>query len=210
MKRLVGTIWADVTHLTEVLVQSPYQADDLYGWAKLMAELTLQAYYRDYGFKSASLRYFTVYGERCTESHAVIAMIARAFVKQDPFVVWGTGEQIRNWTYVGDIVEGTIRAAECIEDGTAVNLGTMERISVIDAVNAIIRDSAYEPAIETYSSMPTGPYNRVADNSLARKLLDWSPRVGFYDGLIQTMRWYHENHDPSRVSQDLEKRLTER
>ncbi|MDA9983340.1 NAD-dependent epimerase/dehydratase family protein [Gammaproteobacteria bacterium] len=201
---------SQTVYLTEDIVRPPYQADDLYGWAKLMAELSLKAYHRDYGLKCASLRYFTVYGERCTESHAVIAMIARAFVRQDPFVVWGTGEQIRNWTYVGDIVDGTIRAAERIEDGAAINLGTMERISVIDAANAIIRDSGYEPVIETDPSKPTGPYNRVADNSLAGILLDWSPRVGFYDGLEQTMRWYHENHEITRVSRNLEERLTER
>ena len=57
--------------------------------------------------KSASCRFFTVYGERGVENHAVIAMIARAFVRQDPFEVWGNGTQIRNWTYVGDIVSGT-------------------------------------------------------------------------------------------------------
>jgi nucleoside-diphosphate-sugar epimerase len=197
-------------YLTEDLVQPPYQADDLYGWAKLMAELSLQAYHRDYGLKCASLRYFTVYGERCTESHAVIAMIARAMVRQDPFIVWGTGEQIRNWTYVRDIVEGTIRAAERIEDGTAVNLGTMERIRVIDAAKSIISQSGYQPAVQTDPSKPTGPYNRVADNSLAKTLLDWAPEVSFYEGLEQTIRWYRDNHDPAVDGQNLEWRLTER
>ena len=47
--------------------------------------------------------------KRCPANHAVIAMIGRAFLQQNPFVVWGTGEQVRNWTYVSDIVEGTIR-----------------------------------------------------------------------------------------------------
>jgi nucleoside-diphosphate-sugar epimerase len=197
-------------YLTEDLVQPPYQADDLYGWAKLMAELSLKAYHRDYGLKCASLRYFTVYGERCTESHAVIAMIARATVRQDPFIVWGTGEQIRNWTYVGDIVEGTIRAAERIEDGTAVNLGTMERIRVIDAARAIISQSEYKPEVQTDPSKPTGPYNRVADNSLARTLLDWTPQMSFYEGLEQTIRWYRINHDPEMSGQNLEQKLTER
>jgi len=92
--------------------RAPYDADHMYGWAKLMAEMTLRAYHQDWGMKSASCRYFTVYGPRGVENHAVIAMIARAFVKQDPFAVWGTGEQIRNWTYVDDIVAGTILAAE--------------------------------------------------------------------------------------------------
>ena len=54
----------------------------------------------------------TVYGPRGVENHAVIAMIARVFVGDNPFEVWGTGEQIRNWTYIDDIVAGTILAAE--------------------------------------------------------------------------------------------------
>ncbi|MBI3485139.1 MAG: NAD-dependent epimerase/dehydratase family protein, partial [Acidobacteria bacterium] len=101
----------EILYLTEDKAGPPYDADNLYGWAKLMGEMTLQAYYRDFGMKSASCRYFTVYGERGHENHAVIAMTARAFIKQNPFVVWGNGEQIRNWTYVGDIVSGTLRAA---------------------------------------------------------------------------------------------------
>jgi len=199
-----------ILYLTEDTVRPPYQADDMYGWAKLMGELSLQAYYRDHRFKSASLRYFTVYGERCTESHAVIALIARAFVRQDPFEVWGTGEQIRNWTYVGDIVEGTILAAERVEDGTAINLGTMERIRVIDAARAIIEKAGYDATIRTCPSMPTGPYNRVADNTLAREMLGWSARVGFYEGLERTIQWYVENHDKDEVRNDLQRRLFQR
>ena len=90
--------------LTEDMVGPPFDADNMYGWAKLMGELTLKAYRQDWGLKSASCRYFTVYGDRGHENHAVMAMIARAFVGQDPYVVWGNGEQIRNWTHVSDIV----------------------------------------------------------------------------------------------------------
>jgi nucleoside-diphosphate-sugar epimerase len=172
--------------------------------------LTLQAYYRDYGFKSASLRYFTVYGERCTESHALIAMIARAFVRQNPFELWGTGEQIRDWTYVEDIVDGTIRAAELIENGTAINLGSMERIRVIEAARAITERAGYDATIKTDPSKPTGPYNRVADNTLASELLGWSTRVGFYEGLDRTLQWYCNNHDVHEVRSELQQRLTER
>src|SRR3989442_667568 len=176
----------EVLYLTEDMVGPPYDADNMYGWAKLMGELTLGAFARDWGLKSASCRYFTVYGERGKEDHAVIAMIARAFVGQDPFEVWGTGEQIRNWTHVSDIVAGTILAAERIEDGTAVNLGTMERTRVIDAVREVLRYTGHRAEIKLRPEMPTGPVNRVADNSLARRLLDWTPRVGFMDGLHRT------------------------
>ena len=145
----------EILYLTEDLVRPPYDADNMYGWAKLMCELTLQSYHQDYGFKCASLRYFTAYGERCLENHAVIAMIARAFIKQDPFIVWGTGEQIRNWTYVSDIVEGTILAAEKVDDGTAVNLGTMERTRVIDAARMIVERTGGSARLQPDPTKPT-------------------------------------------------------
>src|SRR3972149_5207621 len=164
-------------YLREDMVKPPYEADDLYGWAKLMAELTLKAYHEQYGMKSAACRYFTVYGPRCGENHAVMAMIARAFLRHDPFEVWGTGEQIRNWTYIDDIVEGTILAAEKIDDATAVNLGTRERIRVLDAAQAILKQTGYDAQIKTLPDKPTGPLNRVADTSLAVKLLGRKPQV---------------------------------
>jgi len=197
-------------YLKESMVGPPYDADNTYGWAKLMAEITLRAYYRDYGMKSANCRLFTVYGERGVENHAVMAMIARAFIRQDPFEVWGTGEQIRNWTHVSDIVSGMILAAERIEDGTAINLGTMERTRVIDAVKEITRYVGYSPKIETHPEMPTGPYNRVADNSLGKQLLGWEPKVRFLDGLHQTADWYFRVKKQTEVAAVLQKGLTER
>ncbi len=137
-------------------------------------------------------------------------MISRAFVQQDPFIVWGTGEQIRNWTYVSDIVEGTILAAERIHDGTAINLGTMERTSVIDAAREILRRTGVMARIQTDPTKPTGPYNRVADNALGRKLLDWAPRVTFSEGLDKTIKWYFETKNAEVVGRDLERMLTER
>lgn len=197
-------------YLTEDQVKPPYDADNLYGWAKLMAELALQAYYREYGLKTASCRYFTVYGPRGVENHAVIAMIAKAFIGQNPFEVWGDGTQIRNWTYVNDIVRGTILAAEVIDDGTAVNLGTMERVQVIDAVKMVFEYTGHQAEICFRPDMPTGPLNRVADNSLAKKLLNWEPQVPFREGLKQTIDWYWSTKDREQVHQILRHKLTER
>ena len=201
----------EVRYLTEDLVGPPYDADNMYGWAKLMGELTLAAFYRDWGVRSVSCRYFTVYGERGHENHAVIAMIARAFVKQDPYVVWGNGEQIRNWTHVSDIVEGTLLAAEKVDDGTAINLGTMERTRVIDAAREVLRLTGQEHLrIELHPDKPTGPVNRVADNALAKKLLGWEPKVRFADGLRATVDWYYSTKDREEVATVLEDVLTER
>jgi nucleoside-diphosphate-sugar epimerase len=197
-------------YLTEDMAGPPYDADNMYGWAKLMGEMTLRAAAHDSGLRSASCRYFTVYGERGHENHAVIAMIARAFVRQDPFIVWGNGEQIRNWTHVSDIVAGTILAAERIDDGSAVNLGTMERTRVIDAAHEVLRYTNHRAGIALRPEMPTGPLNRVADNALARRLLGWEPQIKFMDGLRSTIDWYFSSKEREAVAATLDRRLTER
>jgi nucleoside-diphosphate-sugar epimerase len=197
-------------YLTEDLIQPPYEADNMYGWAKLMGELTLRAYHKERGLKAACCRYFTVYGPRGVENHAVIAMIARAFVGQDPFEVWGDGTQVRNWTYIDDIVRGTILMAEKIDDGTAVNLGTMERIRVIDAAREVLRYTGHQSEIRLCPDMPTGPLNRVADNSLARELLGWEPEVPFFEGLHRTIDWYFGTRNREQVHAELHYMLTGR
>ena len=185
--------------LPEEKVGPPYDADNMYGWAKLVAEWTLRAYYQEYGLKSVSCRYFTVYGPWGKENHAVMAMIARAFVGQDPFEVWGDGTQVRNWTHVDDIVAGTVLAAEMVDDATGINLGTTERIKVIDAVHMVLEMTGHKAQIRMRPDMPTGPLNRVADNSLAKKLLGWEPEVGFRQGLRQTIDWYYAHKSKSEV-----------
>jgi nucleoside-diphosphate-sugar epimerase len=197
-------------YLTEDLTKGANEADNTYGWAKLMGEFTLQAYAKEGKLKAASCRYFTVYGPRGVENHAVIAMIARAFVGQDPFEVWGDGRQIRNWTYIDDIVEGTILAGEKIEDGTPVNLGTMERVRVLDAVQMVFELTGHKAKIKLRPDMPTGPLNRVADNALAKQLLGWEPKVMFRDGLKRTVEWYYKTKDREYVKATLEHNLTER
>jgi nucleoside-diphosphate-sugar epimerase len=200
----------DEIYLKEEKVSAPYDADNMYGWAKLMAELTLKAYHNEYGMKAASCRYFTVFGPWGHENHAVIAMVARAFIGQDPFEVWGSGNQVRNWTYIDDIVQGTMLAAERIDDGTAVNLGTMERVRVIDAVKMVMEYTGHKAEIKLCPDMPTGPLNRVADNSLAKKLLGWEPQVKFAEGLRRTIGWYFSTKDRTQVRSILKERLTER
>ncbi|MGH9740626.1 MAG: NAD-dependent epimerase/dehydratase family protein [Candidatus Acidiferrales bacterium] len=197
-------------YLREEDVKPPHDADNMYGWAKLMAELTLKAYHREHGIGAASCRYFTVYGPRGVENHAVIAMIARAFVGQTPFDVWGDGQQIRNWTHVDDIVRGTILAAENISDGAAVNLGTMERVRVIDAARMVLEFSGHKAEIRLRPDMPTGPLNRVADNRLAKQLLGWEPKIPFREGLKKTMDWYFADRKKDDVRETLDSMLTAR
>ena len=197
-------------YLTEELVGPPYDADNLYGWAKLLGELTLRSYYQQHSLKSVSCRYFTVYGPRGKENHAVLAMIARAFIGADPFEVWGTGEQIRNWTYVSDIVSGTLLAGEKIDDASAVNLGTMERIRVVDAVKMILEFTGHKASLQFRPEMPTGPLNRVADNGRAKMLLGWKPQVVFREGVKKTIDWYYKERNKDVVQSELADILIER
>jgi nucleoside-diphosphate-sugar epimerase len=199
-----------LVYLAEDMVGPPYDADGLYGWGKLMGELTLRAACAETGARAACCRYFTVYGERGHESHAILAMIARAFVGEAPFVVWGNGEQIRSWTHVSDIVSGTLLAAERIHDGTAVNLGTTERTRVIDAAREVLAYTGHDAAIALKPEMPTGPLNRVPDISRARTMLGWEPRVAFRDGLRRTIDWYFSAKDRDAIRSSLATMLTSR
>ncbi|MBI2085929.1 NAD-dependent epimerase/dehydratase family protein [Candidatus Daviesbacteria bacterium] len=199
-----------ILYLTEDMVGPPFDPDNEYGWEKLTSERVLRAYYKERGLQAASCRYFTVYGPKGKEDHAVIAFVARAFIGQNPFEVWGNGQQVRNWTYVSDIAEGTILAAEKIHDGSGINLGTMERVTVLEAVKEVLKYTGRKAKIKLLKNMPVGPMNRVADNSLAKKLLGWQPKVKFKEGLHKTIDWYFSAKKKEQVKSSLHKLLTER
>jgi nucleoside-diphosphate-sugar epimerase len=185
-------------------------ADGEYGWAKLMGEMALQAYSRQYGMKTACGRIFTAYGERENETHAVIAWVARAFVAQNPFVIWGNGEQDRNFTYVGDIVEGLLRAAEKITDGSPINLGTSEHIKIRDAVQLVLELTGVSTSLFYDLSKPMGVYSRAADLTRTREILNWEPQTSFREGIARTIEWYFSTYDREFVRKNLEMLLTER
>jgi nucleoside-diphosphate-sugar epimerase len=197
--------WADP------FVPGAAASDGEYGWAKLMGELALRAYHKQYGQNAVSCRLFTVYGERENETHAVVALIAKAFVKMDPYLIWGTGEQDRNFTYVGDIADGMMLAAETITDGSAINIGTAEHTRIRDAAELIFGYTGFHPRkLEFDTSKPVGVFSRAADLSRSRSLLGWEPGTRFRDGLAKTIDWYYSTHDQAAVSARLESLLTER
>jgi nucleoside-diphosphate-sugar epimerase len=195
--------------LRESDVGPPFEPDGLYGLAKLAAERTLEAMHREHGLDTVACRYFTVYGPRSPESHGLSAMIARAFVGTDPFLIWGDGRQRRNWTHVDDIVRGTVLAAERMATG-AVNLGSSRTTSVSEAAELVLRLTGHDAEIRTQPGRPTGPVNRCADGSRAEELLGFRPEVALESGLAGTIDWYGTTHDRDQVRRDLERRLVER
>ena len=186
-------------------------ADLEYGWSKLMSEMTLKAYHREYGLKASSVRIFTAYGERENETHAIIALVAKALVRMDPFEIWGTGEQDRNFTYVGDVVDALILAAEKMEDASPVNAGRSDRITLNQAAEIVFKLLDWRPKeIKHDLSKPTGVSSRAADLTRARKLLGWEPKVSYEDGFKRTIDWYRSHRDLEYVRRNLRRLLMER
>lgn len=176
--------------LSENLVGPPYAPDGLYGHAKLLGELTLKALHKAAGLKSGIGRGFTIYGPRGLENHAVIAMIARAYTKENPYQIWGDGTQIRNWTYVEDVVRGLLRIAEVEDEARAYNLGTEEAITVKECAEMAMRYFGHSPHIKFDTTKPVGPLRRVADGMKSREVLGWSPENDFRTGFEKTAEWY--------------------
>lgn len=175
-------------------LKEPLSADLEYGWAKLMGEVQLNSFIKQYGFKGTSLRFVTAYGERENESHAIIALIYKAAEEMNPFEIWGTGEQSRDFTYVSDIVDGTVLAAEKITDGTPINLGTGVRYKLKDVANMIFENMDYHPKVVFDVSKPTGVVSRALSIDRANNLLGWKPKVSLKEGLARTIEWYIKSH----------------
>lgn len=197
-----------------------YDPDGLYGLAKLTGELTLQEIYKENGIESVSCRFFTVYGPRAKENHAIISFIARAFIRQDPWQVWGDGTQIRNWTHVRDIIQGLLLARD-LPGCQALNIGTEEHITVRQAVfktidlankyhftRAISIPKNYKPMINWDLTKPTGPMVRVASSQKYKDL--GGTFTPFDEGLEETLNWYFSSHDRDQVAADFERLLIER
>lgn len=178
-------------------------ADIEYGWGKLMSEIQLLSFIKQYGLKGSSLRFVTAYGPRENETHAIIALIYKALEKMDPYEIWGDGNQERDFTYVSDIVDGCILAAEKIDDGTPINLGTGQRYTVKEVVDKICKVMNWKPKQFKFdTSKPAGVSSRALDNTLAKELLDWVPKVNLEEGLKNTIDWYVKTHKPKGTVDD--------
>jgi len=166
-------------------------ADQEYGWAKLMGELILKAYHKQYGLKGSITRYVTAYGPWENDTHAIIALIRRAVNKEDPYVIWGSGKQDRDFTYVDDIVFGTLAACEKITNADAINLGTSKRYTMIQVVEIIFGILEWRPKKIIFdTSKPEGVKTRALDIKKTKRSLNWNPQFELRQGLEKTITWF--------------------
>ena len=165
--------------------------DGEYGWAKLTGELQLRAFHRQHGMSGVACRIFTSYGERENETHAVIALIAKAVARLDPFPIWGNGLQTRNFTYVHDTVMGLALAGAYLDGFTTLNVGSPRHHTILELVEEIFEDVGWRPERIAYElDRPVGVRSRAADVTRCEAQLGWSPIVGLTDGVTRTLRWY--------------------
>lgn len=161
--------------------------DAIYGWTKLTGELLADAYRRQGGAVTV-LRPFSGYGEDQSADFPFGAFVRRAQCREDPFVIWGDGDQVRDWIHVDDVVAGTLAAAERGADGP-LNLCTGAGTSMEELAELFCAAAGYRPELEFRLDAPSGVAYRVGDPT--RMLEVYQPRVSLEEGVKRALEAAH-------------------
>jgi GDP-L-fucose synthase len=127
-------------------------------------------------------------------SHVIPALIRRATEKENPFVVWGSGKEIRDFLHITDLVDGCLLLMEKHAICDPVNIGYGKTVTIKEIVEIILKATGHDSAkIEFDASKPTTIPVRMVDTRKASRILGFEPSVSLEDGLDDTVRWYMEN-----------------
>jgi nucleoside-diphosphate-sugar epimerase len=170
---------------------SPYAA------AKLFGEYYCQVFSRVYNLETVALRYFNVFGPRQDPSSpysGVISKFITALLQGEAPVIYGDGEQSRDFTYVANVVDANLRAAESREAiGDIINVGIGERVT-LNQLLAELQKALGSNLTASYKEARAGDVRHsLAAISRAGNLLGYRPIVGLAEGLRRTVEWYREN-----------------
>lgn len=176
-----------------LLPVSPYAA------SKLAGEFIVRTWSASFGLPGVSLRYFNVFGSRQRADNqyaAVVASFMHKICRGERPVVYGDGEQSRDFTHVSNAVEGTLLAGACKGNftGQAINLGTGRQTTVNELAHAIAQAFDREDLAPEHQDPRQGDVpHSVADIALARKLLGYTPITTLEEGLAETIAWLTKN-----------------
>jgi len=169
-----------------------------YGVSKYVGELYAQTFGRCYGLENVCLRYFNIFGPRQDPDSpysGVLSRFSTAFLDSTPPVVFGDGEQTRDFTYVDNAVQANILACEAPSaSGRTFNVGTGHAVSLNQVLQMLqkasgkILETKYEPARDGDIR------DSLADIRLAKEFLGYEPTVQFEEGLERTYAWYQSHH----------------
>ncbi|GAC1440013.1 MAG: NAD-dependent epimerase/dehydratase family protein [Mycobacteriales bacterium] len=165
---------------------TPLMPASPYGMSKMACEHLARIYTEQYGTRMTSLRYFTVYGPRQRPDMAFTRFIT-AGLAGEPVHLLGTGKQTRDFTYVADVVDATVRAMDA--PGPVYNIGGGTPASIRRVVR-LLGELLGQPLASERKPLGDGDVTHTwADTSLARAQLDWKPRTKLADGLAAQIAW---------------------
>jgi UDP-N-acetylglucosamine/UDP-N-acetyl-alpha-D-glucosaminouronate 4-epimerase len=165
-----------------------------YGVTKYVGELYAQVFGRVYALENVSVRYFNVFGPRqdpTSQYSGVLSRFMLAILRRESPVIYGDGEQSRDFTYIDNVVDETLRACEAAgASGMVFNGGTGERITLNQVLNLLEKITGKKIQAKYDRPRAGDIRDSQADVSLARKFLGYEPRVPFEEGLRRTWDWY--------------------
>ncbi len=167
-----------------------------YAIGKLTGEMYARVFKQLYDLSTVSLRYFNVFGPRqdpTTQYAGFIAKVISCALNEEPYPVYGDGEQSRDFTYVENAVQANILAAEKpIAGSPVINVAFGERTTLNQIVAMVNELTHQEIPTQFGPPRPGDVRHSQADISLAKKLLGYDPKVDVREGLRRTLEWYRK------------------
>lgn len=157
--------------------------DMTYGWSKLTGEFLAQIAARHYGISVVCIRPFSGYGEDQDLSYPVPAIAARAAKKENPFEVWGSGRQGRDFVHIDDVLDLIFILMDNVSDGSAYNIGSGKLTSFLELIGLFTRFAGYSPEIKPLLDKPVGVHSRYCDMSLVEKRFGWKAAISLEEGM---------------------------
>ncbi len=157
--------------------------DMTYGWSKLTGEFLAQIAAKHYGVPVSCIRPFSGYGEDQDLTYPVPAIAARAARKEDPFEVWGTGKQGRDFVHIDDVIDFILILMDKVKDGSAYNIGSGKLTSFIDLIKLFTGFAGYTPKIKALTDKPEGVHSRYADMNVVNQKFNWKPAISLEEGM---------------------------
>ena len=174
-----------------------------YAVAKLVGEYYCQVFTRVYGLETVSLRYFNVFGPRqdpSSQYSGVISRFVAALLSGERPVIYGDGEHSRDFTYIANVVEANLKAAETTKGvGAVINIANGERITLNQLLKEVQQLTGKTDVSVDYKPPRAGDVlHSLADITRARELLGFEPRVGLREGLQSTIDWWKHSRFASK------------
>jgi GDP-L-fucose synthase len=166
-----------------------------YGWMRRYLERISEFVASKSSMQLAIVRPSAVYGRRDNfdpvTSHVIPALIRRAVARENPYVVWGTGDEVRDFLHITDLVRGSLLLLEKHATCDPINIGYGQAVTIKQVIQSILRAAGHESADLVFdATKPSTIPFRMVDTSKAKRVLGFEPRVTLEEGLADTVRWY--------------------